>query len=59
MKTQPVTHGNSRTVRQGGSLGNRIGKVFKGKKMAGQMGNKHNIVKNLKVFALDHKRNIL
>jgi len=42
-----------------GSLGARIGKVFKGKKMAGKMGNKQVMVKSLKVFAIDHKRGLL
>lgn len=41
---QPVSHGNSKTTRCGGSLGSRIGKVHKGKKMPGKMGNKNNIV---------------
>jgi len=41
---QGASHGNSLSHRHGGSIGNREfpGKVFKGRKMPGQMGH-HNV----------------
>lgn len=59
MNRQTAAHGNSKTTRCQGSIGARIGKVHKGKKMPGKMGNKNRINYCLKVFAIDHKRNLL
>lgn len=56
-----ASHGVSRTHRSGGSTGNREwpGRVFKNRKMPGQMGNKQITVQNLKVVALDEARNLV
>ncbi len=56
-----ASHGVSRTHRCGGSTGNREwpGRVFKNRKMPGQMGNKQITVQNLKVVALDEARNLV
>ncbi len=50
-----ASHGASVCHRSPGSIGNRAdpGKVFKGKKMAGQMGLRKTTVQNLKVIAID------
>ncbi|RLK51284.1 LSU ribosomal protein L3P [Alkalispirillum mobile] len=59
--TQDATHGNSLAHRAPGSIGQNQtpGRVFKGKKMAGQMGNKRNTVKNLEVVRVDTERHLL
>jgi len=56
-----ATHGTSRAHRKGGSTGQcqDPGKVFKGKKMAGHMGNKRITVKNLEVYGVDVDQNLL
>lgn len=58
---QPATHGNSISHRAIGSTGQcqDPGKVFKGKKMPGQMGNTRVTVQNLRVIAVDRGRNVL
>ncbi|SFR84548.1 LSU ribosomal protein L3P [Marinobacter daqiaonensis] len=58
---QDATHGNSLSHRAPGSIGQNQtpGKVFKGKKMAGQMGNKQVTVQNLEVVRVDAERNLL
>lgn len=58
---QDATHGNSLSHRAPGSIGQNQspGKVFKGKKMAGQMGNKQITVQSLTVARVDEDRNIL
>jgi large subunit ribosomal protein L3 len=58
---QDATHGNSLSHRAPGSIGQNQtpGKVFKGKKMAGQMGNAQVTVQNLQVVRVDAERNIL
>ena len=59
--TQDATHGNSLSHRAPGSIGQNQtpGKVFKGKKMAGQMGNAQVTVQNLKIVRVDAERNLL
>lgn len=56
-----ATHGNSLSHRSPGSIGQRQspGKVFKGKKMSGQMGNKQRTVQALEIIKVDEKRNVL
>lgn len=56
-----ATHGCSVSHRSAGSIGQRTwpGKVWKGKKMAGQMGNKNVTVKNLMVVGIEADRNLL
>ncbi len=53
-KMQPATHGNSKSHRMLGSTGQRQdpGRVFKNKKMPGQMGNQKRTVQNLLVRSL-------
>jgi large subunit ribosomal protein L3 len=60
-KTQDATHGNSLSHRAPGSIGQCQfpGRVFKGKKMAGQMGNKKVTVQNLEIESIDTEDNIL
>ncbi len=58
---QDATHGNSLAHRAPGSIGQNQtpGRVFKGKKMAGHMGNVRRTVQNLEVVRVDAERNIL
>lgn len=58
---QPASHGVSRAHRKPGSIGasQGVGKVWKGKKMAGRMGGKPTTHLNLKVYKIDCKRNLL
>lgn len=56
-----ATHGNSLSHRAPGSIGQRQtpGRVFKGKKMAGHMGNVRRTAQNLQVVRVDAERNLL
>jgi large subunit ribosomal protein L3 len=58
---QDATHGNSLSHRAPGSIGQcqTPGRVFKGKKMAGQMGNAIVTVQGLEVVRVDVERNLL
>ncbi len=58
---QDATHGNSRSHRAPGSIGQNQtpGRVFKGKKMAGHMGAERVTVQNLEVVRVDVERNLL
>jgi large subunit ribosomal protein L3 len=58
---QDATHGNSLAHRAPGSIGQNQtpGRVFKGKKMAGHMGNVRRTVQNLEVVRVDSERNVL
>ena len=60
-RTQDATHGNSLSHRAPGSIGQNQtpGRVFKGKKMAGQLGNVKKTVQNLRVVKVDAERNLL
>jgi len=57
----PKTHGQSDRHRARGSIGASAspGRIFKGLRMAGQMGNKRATVRNLEVFQADPERNLL
>jgi large subunit ribosomal protein L3 len=57
----PRTHGQSDRERAPGSIGACAtpGKVWKGQKMPGQMGNKKTTVQNLEVVLVDPERNLL
>ena len=57
----PRTHGQSDRARAPGSIGANTypGKVFKGKKMPGHMGNVRVTTKNLEVVEVDPERHIL
>lgn len=56
-----ATHGNSLSHRAPGSIGQRQtpGRVFKGKKMSGHMGNVQRTAQNLEVVRVDAERNLL
>lgn len=58
---QDATHGNSLSHRAPGSIGQcqTPGRVFKGKKMAGQLGNKRISVQSLEVVKVDVENNLL
>ena len=58
---QDATHGNSLSHRAPGSIGQcqTPGRVWKGKKMAGQMGNERVTVQTLEVVRVDAERNLL
>ncbi|OGT16859.1 MAG: 50S ribosomal protein L3 [Gammaproteobacteria bacterium RIFCSPLOWO2_12_FULL_38_14] len=59
--SQDATHGNSLSHRAPGSIGQRQspGKVFKGKRMSGQLGNKKRTIQNLEIIQVDVERNLL
>jgi len=59
--TQDATHGNSLAHRAPGSIGQNQtpGRVFKGKKMSGHMGNVRRTAQNLEVVRVDEERNLL
>ena len=56
-----ATHGNSLSHRAPGSIGQRQtpGRVFKGKKMSGHMGNRQRTAQNLEIVRVDATRNLL
>ena len=56
-----ATHGVSVSHRSHGSTGQRQdpGKVFKGKKMAGHMGNKLRTIQNIEIIKTDSENNLL
>ena len=60
-RTQDATHGNSLAHRAPGSIGQNQtpGRVFKGKKMSGHMGNVRRTAQNLEVVRVDEDRNLL
>jgi large subunit ribosomal protein L3 len=60
-KGGPKTHGQSDRWRAPGSIGSSAtpGRVFKGMKMAGHMGNERVTVQNLEVVRVDLDRNLL
>ncbi|WP_163938207.1 50S ribosomal protein L3 [Paraferrimonas sp. SM1919] len=59
--TQDATHGNSLSHRAPGSIGQNQtpGRVFKGKKMAGHMGDERVTVQSLELVRVDAERNLL
>ncbi|MEG3765919.1 50S ribosomal protein L3 [Alteromonas sp. 14N.309.X.WAT.G.H12] len=59
--SQRMTHGNSLSHRAPGSIGQNQspGKVFKGKKMAGQLGNKQVTTQSLEVVRVDVENNLI
>ena len=58
---QDATHGNSLSHRVAGSIGQcqTPGRVFKGKKMAGQMGNKKRTMQKLEIIKIDKENNVI
>ncbi len=55
------SHGNSKAHRKPGSIGQNQtpGRVMKGKKMAGQLGNKRVTTQNLEVVKIDVEKNVV
>jgi large subunit ribosomal protein L3 len=60
-RMQDATHGNSLSHRAPGSIGQcqTPGRVFKGKKMAGHMGDARVTTLNLEVVRVDSERNLI
>lgn len=60
-RSQRMSHGNSKAHRAPGAIGQNQspGHVFKGKKMAGQLGNARTTVQNLRVVRVDAERNLI
>ncbi len=60
-RMQDATHGNSLSHRAPGSIGQNQtpGRVFKGKRMAGQMGNVRRTAQNLEVVRVDEDRGLI
>lgn len=60
-RTQDATHGNSLSHRAPGSIGQcqTPGRVFKGKRMSGHMGNVKRSTQNIEVVRVDAERNLL
>ncbi|CAL4323671.1 50S ribosomal protein L3 [Buchnera aphidicola (Pterocallis alni)] len=58
---QDATHGNSLSHRAPGSIGQNQtpGRVFKGKKMSGQLGNCRVTIQNLQLINIDSDLNVL
>ena len=60
-KMQDATHGNSVSHRAPGSIGQcqTPGRVFKGKKMSGQMGSARRSSQNLEIVRVDTEKNLI
>lgn len=60
-KGGPASHGCSKAHRKAGSTGmsTKPGRIFKGKKMAGKMGNRRVTVRRLLVYRVDAVRNLI
>ena len=59
-RTSAETHGGNGVVRRPGSIGSMYPqKVFKGKKMAGQMGSEQVTVRGLSVALIDVEKNLI
>lgn len=60
-RMQDATHGNSISHRAPGSIGQcqTPGRVFKGKKMSGQMGDVKRSAQNLEIVRVDKARNLI
>jgi large subunit ribosomal protein L3 len=58
---QDATHGNSLSHRAPGSIGQRQtpGRVFKGKRMAGHMGNVRRTILSQRIVKVDKERNLV
>jgi large subunit ribosomal protein L3 len=60
-RTQDASHGNSVSHRAPGSIGQNQspGRVFKGKRMSGHMGDERVTTQNLEIVRVDAERNLL
>ena len=56
-----ASHGKNSVMRKAGSVGAGTdpGKIFRGKKMAGRMGNEKVTIKNLQILNIDYKNNLI
>ncbi|XP_077982432.1 large ribosomal subunit protein uL3m-like [Glandiceps talaboti] len=60
MKGQPASHGQTKTHRKVGATGSQgVARVMKGKRMAGQMGNRLRVELKLKIWRVNTRYNIL
>ena len=61
IRDRDATHGNSLSHRAHGSIGQcqTPGRVWKGKKMSGHMGNEQKTVQSLKIVELDVENNVI
>jgi len=61
MSGTKATHGVHEVYRHGGSIGCRLtpGRVAKGKKMAGQMGNANTTIQNLQLLSINKEENYI
>ena len=59
--TQDATHGNSLAHRKPGSIGQcqTPGRVWKGKKMSGHLGNVNKTIQNLKIVKIDEENKLI
>lgn len=59
--SQDHSHGNSKSHRAPGSIGQNQtpGRVFKGKKMAGQLGNKTSTVQSCQLIKIDAEKHLM
>ena len=59
--SQDASHGNSLSHRAPGSIGQRQtpGRVFKGKKMSGHMGDVRRVIQNQEIVKIDVERNLI
>lgn len=60
-RTQDASHGNSLSHRVPGSIGQNQtpGRVFKGRRMSGHLGNVQATIQNLEIIRIDTSRNLL
>ena len=60
-RCRPATHGQHNRLRAPGSIGagSDPSRVFKGMRMAGQMGNAKTTVQNLTIMKVDEEKNLL
>lgn len=57
---QRASHGAKGNTRKAGSIGSMYPqRIFKGKKMAGQLGHEHVTTKNLKIALVDTEQNVI
>jgi large subunit ribosomal protein L3 len=57
----PASHGTHEYFRHGGAIGCRTspGRIFKGKRMPGRMGNERKTIQNLQIIGIQEDQNLL
>lgn len=59
-KGQPATHGQTKTHRRPGSLSSGLkNRIWKGKKMPGQMGNQWRVLRGLRIWRINTETNTM